>query len=296
MEGVLGVSLSKWDVVDLPTAQLLGEFEPQSVEWLELRRNGVGGSDVGAILGLSPWVSPFTLWARKLELIAEQDSSPAMRAGSFFERPIKEFWLQQNPGWQILETGTWVSKEHEWAVANPDGILVDPDGEMLLLEVKTSRFPVSELPPSYRAQVLWYLWILGLKQAKVVYMSGFELSEFDVTFDAFEQAANFDVVSRWWDYVQSGEQPDWDGATSTLETVREMHPDIDVSASVELGVLGQDLLLKSEELARVESDVRLLKCKVMDAMGSAKSGLVDGVERVVRAARKGGSPYLTMKG
>ena len=219
-----------------------------------------------------------------------------MRAGSFFERPVKEFWLQENPGWELFETGTWVSKSVPWAVANPDGILRDADGNLVLLEIKTSRYPVSELPLSYRAQVMWYLWILGLERAKVVYMSGFELFEFDVLFDSFEAEANFDVVSRWWNYVEHGVQPDWDGAANTLETVREMNPDIDAGLSVELGQLGNDLLTSVAELSVCEGRVRELKCRVLDVMGSAKSGLVDGVERVIRSARKGGTPFLTVKG
>lgn len=290
------MSIKSWSVTDLPTAVLLGDFEPGSLKWHELRGRGVGGSDVGVALGLSPWVSPFTLWARKLGLIEEQKSSPAMRAGTFFERPVKEFWLQENPDWQMFETGTWQSKSVPWALANPDGILVDPDGDTVLLEVKTSRYPVSELPLTYRAQVMWYLWILGLSRAKVVYMSGFELSEFDVLFDRFEAEANLTVVERWWGYVQSGEQPDWDGAANTLETVREMNPDIDSSVSVELGELGHRLVEKNNVLSVCEADLRELKCKVLDVMGSAKSGLVDGVERVVRSARKGGTPFLTIKG
>ena len=31
-------------------------------EWLQVRRNGIGGSDAAAALGLSPWKSALELW------------------------------------------------------------------------------------------------------------------------------------------------------------------------------------------------------------------------------------------
>ena len=38
-------------------------------EWLEDRRKGIGGSDVGALLGLNKYKSPYTLWAAKSGLL-----------------------------------------------------------------------------------------------------------------------------------------------------------------------------------------------------------------------------------
>ncbi len=41
------------------------EFVPcadQSTEWLEVRRSGIGGSDVAAVMGLSPWCGPAPTW------------------------------------------------------------------------------------------------------------------------------------------------------------------------------------------------------------------------------------------
>lgn len=34
-------------------------------EWLEWRRNGIGATDVAGILGVSPWASPWSVWADK---------------------------------------------------------------------------------------------------------------------------------------------------------------------------------------------------------------------------------------
>ena len=40
-------------------------------EWLEARRAGIGASDIAAIMGISPWSTPFQIWASKVAEIPE---------------------------------------------------------------------------------------------------------------------------------------------------------------------------------------------------------------------------------
>ncbi len=40
-------------------------LEMSRQEWLEDRKKGIGGSDVGTILGLNKWKSPYQLWLEK---------------------------------------------------------------------------------------------------------------------------------------------------------------------------------------------------------------------------------------
>lgn len=288
--------ITDWDITDLPDAVLLGSFVSGSDEWHELRSQGVGGSQVGTVLGLNPWESAFTLWAKTCGLIEDRESSLVMRAGSFFERPIKEFWLQENPGYEILETGTWRSKSHPFAHANPDGILKSPDGSLAILEIKTSRYPWNEIPPHYKAQVLWYMAVLGIKNGKLVaWVSGSEFHEFDIEWNEFEANVMFTAVKRWWDCVQSGEQPEWDGSTSTYETVKLLHPDIDPDGVVELGELGVALVNAQSDVDAATALVTELKSRTLDAMGDAKSGVVDDRVVAVRSSRNGGTPFLTIK-
>ena len=35
-------------------------------EWLEQRRQGIGGSDAGAVIGVNKWRSPYTVYCDKL--------------------------------------------------------------------------------------------------------------------------------------------------------------------------------------------------------------------------------------
>jgi putative phage-type endonuclease len=56
-------------------------------EWLAARRTGIGGSDIAAILGLSPWRTPLDVYRDKVDG-AEQPETEAMRWGRLLEDVI----------------------------------------------------------------------------------------------------------------------------------------------------------------------------------------------------------------
>ena len=72
-------------------------------EWLRARHMGIGGSDTGAILGVSPWESRYTLWKEKTS--PQPDQSPptdAMADGNLMEPVIAEIFAEQS-GMVVLE-------------------------------------------------------------------------------------------------------------------------------------------------------------------------------------------------
>lgn len=47
------------------------------IDWLKERQKGIGGSDVAAILGMSPWRTPYQVWEEKttpIDETAEEDA------------------------------------------------------------------------------------------------------------------------------------------------------------------------------------------------------------------------------
>lgn len=44
-------------------------------KWLEFRKEGIGGSDAAAIVGLSKWKSPYQLWLEKTGQVEAEDIS-----------------------------------------------------------------------------------------------------------------------------------------------------------------------------------------------------------------------------
>ncbi|WP_018949100.1 lambda-exonuclease family protein [Thioalkalivibrio sp. ALMg11] len=60
-------------------------LEQRSPEWFEWRRSRITASEAAAILGVSPYTSPYQLWMRKKGLMAEQPDNPAMARGRLLE-------------------------------------------------------------------------------------------------------------------------------------------------------------------------------------------------------------------
>lgn len=282
-------------------AKFLGSFTPDQPEWHELRNvpGVVTGTLAGTICGFNPWESAFTAWAKATGKISgERPQSFAMRMGQLLEPVVKQAWLERNPDYQIEETGTWAHDDHDWARANPDGFLVYPDGSKGVLEIKTGR-AFDEVPLNYRAQVLWYMFVTGLRKAKLVGLFfGSDLREFDIEWNEFEFGAIFGKVLLWRDHVLREVQPAWDGAADTLDTVKLLNPDLDESEWVELNDLGVALSNAQAAFDVAERELNTWKSAVLDQMGSAKYGFVVAQgERIVVAQRslRAGKPVLTVK-
>jgi len=289
--------MSKLEHALFGKAVLIGDFENQSPEWHELRSNGIGGSQVGTILGLNQWESAYTLWAKLTGKIPESfEQNEKMFWGTVLEPVIRDEWAKQNPAYKIWLTGTWAD---DYRHANPDGILQlnDPitgEVEFGLLEIKTAGYRWDEVPPQYVAQCQWYMHLLGLKWCKlVVLFQGNNLVTYDLDYDQEFSELMVKRVQDFWDGVQSDYAPNWDGSESTYQTVRAMHPDI-VEDEIELGSFGIHLLLKQAELESAQESLNEIKSRVLDFMGKAKYGLVNGKVVATRSARSGGTPYLTI--
>jgi len=283
------------DVV-FPSAKLIGSFEPGSTEWHELRRGAVGGSQVGAIMGLNPWESAVTAYYKATgELADNVFASMSMRLGTKLEAPILEIFAEEHPELQVFTTGTYASVKADWQHANPDGLYLDADGNWGIVEIKFSRDYWSAPPAHYVAQVRWYMQVLGIKQALIVALAGSTYQEFEIGFDQFEIDVMVQAVDRFRLHVEKRVQPDWDGSASTYETVRAINPDIDSSLTEELGELGIHLTLAKDELDKAEVKYRELQSRTLDALGVAKFGSVDDRVIVQRQQRGSGLPFLTWK-
>jgi len=277
---------------DLPEATFLGIHEGE--EWHEIRSEGIGGSEVGTICGLNPWESAYTLWHKKMGNIEDRiEPNWAIRFGNAFERPILELYAEEHPEAELFTTGTFANKEHSWKHANPDA-LARVNGEWKIIEVKTARAGFSELPPHYEAQVIWYMHVTGIRKAALVAVAGMTWQEFEIEYDPFVAETYDRAVTQFWNYLQEGQVPDWDGSKSTYETVRKLHPDIeddDVEIDLESWI---ELKKALAEQSKAEAKVNKYKSQILDQMGKARYGWVQNRRVVSRQARGKGTPYLVM--
>jgi putative phage-type endonuclease len=290
----LPVSKLPTECNQLLDAVLLGDFANGSPEWHELRNEPgvIGGSDIAASAGLSNWTSPITLWAKKTGQIPDEVTpNMSMKLGTILEEPILELFADEHPELKILTTGTWANKTYPWMRANPDGLYLDANGDWGIVEVKFSRDYWTQVPQSYRAQVLWYMKVFGIRQAKLVALAGSSYQEYDIEWDQFEADTLFEAAVRFRQACLDLKMPDWDGSNSTLETVRALKPNIE-DGEVDLDELGVHYFNAVEDADSANTKMTELKSRVIKAMEGKKRGLVYGDHLISLRSRAGGMPYL----
>jgi len=298
------------NVAQLPKKQ--GEYAPGSdtgvfyfrygeknPEWHKLRMTGLGGSEIGAVCGLSRWVSPYKLWALKTKRITQPEIvSESAEWGNRLEPVIIDKFASEHPDWIILrDPGTYHHKEREWQRANPDALVFDGE-QWAVLEVKTAHFEDdwrNGPPPGYDAQVQWYMNVLGYKKAYFAALfHGNTYKEYETELSDISVNFYLDQAKDFLRLVEEDKEPDFDGAHATYETVRELNPYIE-DLEVELGDLGVHYFNAKTDATRASEKEREMASRVLAAMGKAKRGLVMGEWLLSRQARGKGAPYLVQK-
>ena len=273
-------------------------FENGTPEWHEVRADGIGGSEVGTIMGLNRWESAYYLHHLKTGDLPpkELDSFPA-DLGNILEPVIMGPLLKlKHPDWEVFTTGTYQHETLPYLHANPDG-LAKVEGEWIIVEAKTSRNYWSEVPAQYIAQVQHYMNVMGLKRAVIIGLVAMDWVEYWIDADSFEQRVIEQTAQTFWRGVTEAIAPDWDGSSSTYETVRQLHPDID-GTEVEIDGL-HNLPLAQAEFDRAEAELRKQKSEVLNLMGSAQHAYIEHegekIRIASRQARGMGKPFLVIK-
>jgi putative phage-type endonuclease len=279
------------------SATFLGNFENNSPEWHALRdeKGVVSGSEIGAILGLSPFTSAITLWAQKTgRLPSSFEPNVPMRLGQLVEPAIRTLYQEQHPEHKVYEVGTYAHPDNLWAHANPDAICFDETGSPYILEIKHTAVFWDSVPEHYKAQVIWYMWIFDIKRTVFAVVNAGRYKEYEVVWDQFEFEAMYTRVLDFRVRVLADKQPDWDGSESTYETMRSLSPEIE-NLDEELGTLGIELLNTQADLEKLEKHFTELKSRTISALNGAKNGTIDGEVVVSLSQRGNNAPFLTFK-
>lgn len=105
----------------LPPAQA----RPDNPEWHELRRAGITASEIAAVMGISPYESPFSLYWRKLNRW-EFEGNEYTRAGQHLEDAIADWWMAERDPLENLQAqwaGLYAHPDRSWQLATPDRLL-----------------------------------------------------------------------------------------------------------------------------------------------------------------------------
>lgn len=291
----------------------LPNFIPGSPEWMQR----MTASKVAAVLGLSPRESRFSLWHRMAGLIDPQLDTDQTRRGHYLEDAVAQWFMDQHPDeFGIGPGGAWAHADRAWQAASPDRLLwptskpldlARVDWPLAVLEVKTTAemdewgaAGTDEIPPYYRAQVMWQLDTLSLPVAYLaVLLPRLEFREYRVEYNAAEATYIREEARAFLDSLPGGpaeQRPNLDDHSETYAAVKALHPDIDPIDSEVPVDLAREFCDATNGLKAAKAREALARTRLADHMGSAKRAVfVDGdtvTKLADRRAKGDGIPYV----
>lgn len=227
--------------------------------WLDQRKKGIGGSDVAAIMGLSPWKSPLEVWLEKTNRAEAPDLSDkeSVAMGTELEGDVLEMYRRRHPKSKVQRVNAILSSiARPWAQASLDGIVRDPELGWGVLEIKTGSKNSeweSGVPVHYLTQVTHYLSVTGYAFADVAALIGdfgLHYHEYRVMRDEEDIQAVVESVDEFWaDYVEKDCLPPHVTALSSEgKALYELYKRSD-------GEMEPNDAIRTEKLARLTLDL-----------------------------------------
>lgn len=220
----------------------------------ELRRSGIGSSEIGVLAGVSPYGSPLEIWASKTRGL-EKDATDAMEFGVVVEEPVAQVYARRT-GKFLRKPGTLRVNGKPFHLATPDRavLAVRPNTKRLdwalverLLECKSTSIRLrqryagdhvghlwgepgtDQVPQEYLVQTMWQMGAtpgpVRVCDVAVFFLETRETVIYTVHFDAELLLGLQEIAERFMvDYVQAGKEPPPEASERFREVLTRLHP------------------------------------------------------------------------
>ncbi len=192
-------------------------------QWLSYRRQGIGGSDAAAILGISPFATARDLYYEKLNLVSIQDEGDnwvAKKMGHLLEDLVAEIF-QKTTGYPICKAKKMFRHPiHRFMLADVDYLVSLPNGKTAILEIKTTNYHAKDhwwlngqetVPINYEAQGRHYMCVMNLDEVFYCCLYGNSEEEIIIRHITRDNAYEEELITLertfWNDHVQLKNPP-----------------------------------------------------------------------------------------
>lgn len=252
-------------------------------DFLKDRKTGIGGSDIGAILGENEHKLAYEVYLDKVEENEVEISNEAIVWGKLLEDPIAVRY-QELTGRQIFVTGLFRHKEYPFLIAHPDRIIPQ---EKMGLEIKTAGYHsralwgedrTQQIPLHYYLQIAHYMFVLDYDRWDIaVLIGGQELRIY--TFERSKEADDIILEASkdfWENHVLKKIPPSFDyGNPRALEILKKKYNAVsDTVVTFDDNLLHwKEVWVESKELAkRYEKQAEMAQAHLLDVMKEANEG------------------------
>jgi len=246
-----------------------------NMEWLRLRKAGIGGSDAGAICGVNPYSSAMKVFHDKTSEEVEEQDNEAIRIGHDLEDYVAQRFMEAT-GLKVRKSNfMYRSKEHPFMIADVDRLVV---GEDAGLECKTAsaynadKWADGNIPLHYVMQCYHYMAVTG---KRTWYIAAVILGR-EFTYRKLEW--DDELISRligieedfWNNHVVPGTIPPPDGSEACDEVIEQYFHTAKKASAIKLVGFDEKLNRREEILgfiAELQAEQKQIEQEVKLFMG-----------------------------
>lgn len=252
-------------------------------EQIAERRNYIGSTDSAAILGLSRYGTPLSVWAEKTGAIVPEDISGKLpvRLGHKLEQAVAELFTEETGKKLHRVNETVFHPKYNFLAANLDRRVV---GEKAVVEIKNvgafrrDEWREGQSPAEYICQVMHQLAVTGWDRGYLVALIG--NTDFEIrTIERDEQALK-DLVNRevsfWNDFVVPKIMPSI--SRGDKDTLSALFPLAEDGKEIELddraAAICDSLDGLRSDLKGLDGSIALAENELKAMLGTADAGIV----------------------
>ncbi|OOR86725.1 endonuclease [Moraxella caviae] len=251
--------------------------EMTHTDWLKARQTGIGGSDIAAIMGVSPYKTAYDIYLDKVVNIdGEQEINEAAYWGNVLEDVVAKEYAKRNDVKVQRVNYIIRSPEYPFAIANIDRAVVNPEisGSVRvsadstlstdrLLEIKTSSAYLSNnwgdentdvVPDHYLLQCQWYMGITKTPKCDLaVLIGGNKYQQYTIDFDAELFTQMIEAARDFWLDLENGICPD----PTSIKNIRHKYKKAEPGTSIDISEDEQaiEIVSKFLDLKDAEKDL-----------------------------------------
>ena len=245
--------------------------------WLKYRKQGIGGSDAGAVCGLNPYRTAIQVYYDKTSDSIEDVDNEAMRQGRELEEYVARRFCEAS-GKKVRRANTmFYDEKNPFMIADVDRMIV---GENAGLECKTAS-PYSEekwrddkIPLSYQLQCYHYMSVCNADSwyiAVLIYGRDFKYYRIERDDEVIENLIRIEK-EFWNEYVLKQVIPDPDGSKTADVAIAERFKE---SKSITIPLTGFDERLERRQeilslLEKIETEKRQIDQELKLYLGDAE--------------------------
>lgn len=263
--------------------RLISTIDLPKAEWLKIRKTGVTGTDAGAIVGLNPFASAFSIYQDKISDEIEEFDNEAMRQGRDMEEYVAKRF-EEETGLKVRRANAiYQNEEHPIMLADFDRLIV---GEKAGLECKTvspysaDKWKDGEIPVHYQLQVQHYLAVSGFDcwyVAALIFGRDFIIRKIERDEELIQNLIT--IEERFWnEHVIPRVMPDPDGSERCNEVISAMYFKADKEKAIELIGFNDDLNRRAELdelIKKLEAEKASIDQRIKLELGDASVGMTE---------------------